>query len=240
MSASPSGVPDAMILAAGRGERMRPLTDRLPKPLIRVRGEPLIEHHVRKLVAIGVRRIVINVSYLADELRTALGDGSRFGCELIYSVEAEPLESGGGVATASAYFRSTSVLIISADIYSDFDYARLLAPAAAIEKGRQRAHFVMVPPTPGEPGGEFALDERSNDGVGRIHTGEPRLTLANIGVLATAPCQAWPRGVRFKLLPHYQQWAAADEVTGELFTGPWRNVTSVADVEALNSGGIRQ
>jgi len=228
-----AAVPDAMILAAGRGERMRPLTDHLPKPLVEVRGVPLIEHHIRKLVAIGVRRIVINLSYLADLLQTWLGDGSRFGCELIYSVEAEPLESGGGVATASAHFRSPSVLMISADIYSDFDYASLLAPAAAIEKGMQRAHFVMVPPTPGEPGGEFALAERP-DGSARVHAGEPRLTLANIGVLATAPCQTWPRGVRFKLLPHYQQWVAEGAVTGELFTGLWRNVTSAADVEALN------
>mgnify|MGYP000875918089 CR=1 FL=1 len=228
------GAATAMILAAGRGERMRPLTDTLPKPLVPVRGAPLIEHHIRKLAAIGVQRVVINVSYLAELLQATLGDGSRFGCELVYSVEREPLESGGGVATASAYFRSQSILIVSADIYSDFDYARLLAPAMAIEKGDRRAHFVMVPPTPGEPGGEFALADAGGAG-GRIHAGEPRLTLANIGVLATAPCQTWPRGVRFKLLPHYQQWVSEGAVTGELFTSLWRNVTSVSDVEALNS-----
>ncbi len=229
-----------MILAAGRGERMRPLTDRLPKPLIEVRGAPLIEHHIRKLAAIGVRRIVINLSYLAEALRAALGDGSRFGCELVYSVEAQPLESGGGVATASGYFRSPSILLVSADIYSDFDYGRLLEPAGAIEKGDRRAHFVMVPPTPGEPGGEFALtgagDGSTGSAAARVHAGQPRLTLANIGVLATASCQAWPRGVAFRLLPHYQQWVADGAVSGELFRGLWRNVTTAADVEALNAG----
>lgn len=218
-----------MILAAGRGERMRPLTDTLPKPLVVVRGAPLIEHHIRKLVAIGVRRIVINTSYLADMLKLALGDGTRFGCELIYSVEAEPLESGGGVATASAYFRSRAVLLVSADIYSDFDYARLLPRAAAIEKHDAGAHFVMVPGTPGEPGGEFALGDD-----GYVTLAQPRLTLANIAVLATAPCRSWPRGVRFKLLPHYQEWVTRREVTGEVHPGLWRNVTTIADVETLH------
>jgi len=219
-----------MILAAGRGERMRPLTDVLPKPLVCVRGAPLIEHHIRKLAAIGVQRIVINASYLTGALMRTLGDGTRFGCELVYSVEPEPLESGGGVATASAHFRGDAILLLSADIYSDFDYARLLPHFAAIEKQSCSAHFVMVPATVNEPGGEFALD-----GDGMVTLGQPRLTLANIAILATAPCKAWPRGVRFKLLPRYQEWVARREVTGELQQGLWRNVTSATDVEMLNS-----
>lgn len=218
-----------MILAAGRGERMRPLTDTLCKPLVPVRGTPLIEYHIKKLVAIGVRRIVINVSYLAEPLMQALGSGKRFGCELIYSVENAPLESGGGVATASVHFRSAAVILVSADIYSDFDYASLLPHVRAIENGAASAHFVLVNPTTGEPGGEFALDA-----AGRVHSGQPRLTLANIAVLAAFPCRAWPRGERFKLLPHYQTWVESGEATGELFTGLWRNVTTAADVENLN------
>ena len=158
MACSEAEAPTAMILAAGRGERMRPLTDTLCKPLVPVRGAPLIEYHIKKLVAIGVKRIVINVSYLAEQLMQTLGSGERFGCELIYSVEHAPLESGGGVATASAHFRSAAVILVSADIYSDFDYARLLPHVRAIEKGAASAHFVLVNPTTGEPGGEFALD----------------------------------------------------------------------------------
>ncbi len=218
-----------MILAAGRGERMRPLTDTLCKPLIPVRGAPLIEYHINKLVAIGVQRIVINVSYLAGQLMQTLGSGERFGCDLIYSVEQEPLESGGGVATASAHFRGAGVILISADIYSEFDYARLLPHVRAIENGATSAHFVLVKPTTGEPGGEFALDA-----TGRVHSGQLRLTLANIAVLAAEPCRSWPRGRRFKLLPHYQDWVDRGGVTGELFTGLWRNVTTAADVETLN------
>ena len=222
-----------MILAAGRGERMRPLTDTLCKPLVPVRGAPLIEHHIKKLVSIGVRRIVVNASYRAEQLIKTLGSGERFGCELIYSVEHEPLESGGGVATASAHFRVAAIILVSADIYSDFDYATLLPKIHAIEKGAASAHFVMVNPTPGEPGGEFAL--HSN---GRVHSGQPRLTLANIAVLAARPCRNWPRGERFKLLPHYQQWVNNGSVTGELFTGLWRNVTTAADVEFLNAQNL--
>lgn len=222
-----------MILAAGRGERMRPLTDRLPKPLVVVRGAPLIEHHIRKLVAIGVKRIVINASYLADVLMSALGDGSRFGCELIYSLESEPLESGGGVATASRHFQSKVILLVSADIYSDFDYARLVQPADAIEKAQTKAHFVMVPLVAGVPGGEFALE---TDGY--VSLAKPRLTLASIGLLSVAECQTWPRGHRFALLPAYQRWVRERAVTGEMHHGQRVNVTSFADVEALNLNSI--
>ena len=218
-----------MILAAGRGERMRPLTDTLCKPLVPVRGTALAEYHIKKLVAIGVKRIVINVSYLAEQLMQALGFGERFGCELIYSVEREPLESGGGVATASAHFRGAAIILVSADIFSDFDYARLLPHVCAIETGAASAHFVLVNPTMGEPGGEFALNPHAV-----VHSGQPRLTLANIAVLAAKPCRAWPRGQRFKLLPHYQAWVDGGAVTGELFTGLWRNVTTATDVEILN------
>ncbi len=208
---------------------MRPLTDHLPKPLVSVRGEPLIEHHIKKLVAVGVRRVVINVSYLAEALIRALGSGERFGCELIYSIEATPLESGGGIATASEHFLSPALILVSADIYSDFDYASLLPHVEAIEKRDVQAHFVMVAPTQGEPGGEFAL---STDG--HVHMGEPRVTLANIAVLATAPCRRWPRGERFRLLPYYQQIVDAGAVSGEMLSGVWKNVTTAADVDFLN------
>lgn len=222
-----------MILAAGRGERMRPLTDTLPKPLVVVRGAPLIEHHIRKLTAIGIQRIVINASYLADALMTTLGDGSRFGCELIYSLETEPLESGGGVATASRHFQSKVIVLVSADIYSDFDYARLVQPAAAIEKAQAKAHFVMVPSVAGEPGGEFAL---GSDGY--VSLGQPRLTLASIGLVSVAECQKWPGEQRFALLPTYQQWVREHAVTGEMHHGQRVNVTAFADVEALNLNSI--
>ena len=229
MTAGTMSLTEAMILAAGRGERMRPVTDTLPKPLVVVRGAPLIEHHIRKLVAIGITRMVINTSYLADQLMAALGGGARFGCELIYSVEAEPLDSGGGVATASRHFQSKVIALVSADIYSDFDYARLVQPAAAIETGETRAHFVLVPSVAGEPGGEFALEAD-----GYVSLGKPRRTLASIGLLSVAECQTWPREQRFALLPAYQQWVREHSVTGQMHHGQRVNVTTFSDVEALN------
>jgi N-acetyl-alpha-D-muramate 1-phosphate uridylyltransferase len=224
-----------MILAAGRGERMRPLTDHLPKPLVEVRGRALIAHHIEKLAAIGVRRIVINVSYLADTLITAVKSSDNFGCDIVFSVESTALESGGGIATASSNFVGAATVVVSADIYSEFDYQKLLPAIQAIENGHCDAHFVMVKPTHGQPGGEFALNaEERLLMLPLLHNGQPRLTLANIGVLSTKFCQALPRGQRFRLLPHYQDLVDRERATGQLCDAPWWNVTTPDDVKALN------
>ncbi len=225
-----SDKPTAMILAAGRGERMRPLTDSLPKPLVPVAGKPLIEHHLDKLAAIGIEHVVINLSYRAEQIAAALGNGARWGVQIEYSIEPEALESGGGVATASALFRSEAVLLLSADVYSDYDYARLLRQARAIASGEQDAFFVLVPKTAEAPGGEFALSD-----TGLVHAGEPRLTLANIGVLARREVQSWPRGERFRLMPYYQRWVEGGRVRGEWHRGLWMNVTTPQDVKYLNA-----
>ncbi|MGL5001464.1 MAG: nucleotidyltransferase family protein, partial [Casimicrobium sp.] len=217
----------AMILAAGRGERMRPLTDTIPKPLIVVRGKPLIVHHIEKLVAIGVQRIVINVSYRAEQIKDALGDGSRFGCEILYSYEAEPLETGGGVANASALFDNPQLILASADVYSDIDYNDFIR-YRPIKLGdgqwSSSAFFFMIPKSEIAPGGEFSLSDN-----GLLNEGAPRHTLANIMLLNTELVQRWPRGERFALVPHYREWIAAGRVLGKLHTGLWRNVTNVAD-----------
>lgn len=221
-------MPTAMILAAGRGERMRPLTEQTPKPLLPVGRRPLIEHHLIKLVAAGIRHVVINVSYLGEQIMAALGDGARFGCEIAYSVEPAPLESGGGVATAAPLFRSEAVLLVSADIWSDFDYGRLVERARAVAAGEVDAHFVLVPHSAKAPGGEFALAE------GRLTEGEPRHTLANLSVLARRHIATWPRHEAFRLYLHYRRWVAAGRVSGELHWGDWINVTTPQDVETLN------
>lgn len=207
---------------------MRPLTEQLPKPLLEVAGRPLIEHHLLKLVAVGIRHVVINVSYRAEQIMSALGDGARFGCAIEYSVEPAPLESGGGVATASPLFRSDAVLLLSADIWSDFDYGRLVEHARSVAEGEIDAHFVLVPRSAAAPGGEFSL------AAGRVTEGEPRHTLANLSVLARRELAAWPRGVAFRLYPDYRRWVAAGRVSGELHLGEWINVTTPQDVETLN------
>jgi MurNAc alpha-1-phosphate uridylyltransferase len=226
-----------MILAAGRGERMRPLTDTLPKPLVEVRGKPLIVHQIEKFVAMGITDVVINLSYLAEKIEASLGNGSRYGCSIRYSFEAEPLESGGGVATASALFVHPQFILASADIYSDIDYKNLL-PYRPSKSGneyptwfdRYDAHFVMIAPRENEPGREFALGENH-----ALNEGEPRQTLANVSVMKTELVRAWPRGQKFKLLPYYREWVARGRASGEIFRGRWCNVTTAADVELLNS-----
>jgi N-acetyl-alpha-D-muramate 1-phosphate uridylyltransferase len=238
MSPPPSIQVTGMILAAGRGERMRPWTDTMPKPLVEVRGKPLIVHHIDKFVAMGIREIVINVSYLADKIQAALGDGSRFGCTIAYSFEPERLETGGGLAAASTMFTNALCVWASADIYSDIDYQQII-PIRRIYKGETAhswqadfdAHCMMVPRVDGEPGGEFAIDHD-----GRLHEGSPRHTLANIGVISTAVTQRWPRNERFTLMSRYRELLAAGRMSGELFTGQWCNVTTMSDVERLNAG----
>ncbi len=226
----------AMILAAGRGERMRPLTDLCPKPLINIRGKTLIAHHIEKLAALGVRRIVINVSYLAEQIVAAVEQGETFGCEVIFSHEPEALESGGGIATASPHFVGAATIIVSADIFSEFDYGHLRPAITSIAAGQSDAHFVMVQPIPGQPGGEFALEAPNPvPMLSKLHSGQPRLTLANIGVLSTAVCQALPRGQRYRLLPHYQRLVDSGRATGQLCEALWCNLTSPSDVEALNA-----
>jgi len=218
-----------MILAAGRGERMRPLTERVPKPLLQVAGRSLIEHHVLRLVAAGVRHIVINVSWLGGQIEAALGDGGRYGCAIEYSREIEPLESGGGVATAAPLFRSEALLLLSADVWSDFDYSRLVGMADAVARGGDAAHFVLVPASPQAPGGEFALE------AGRVTLGQPRATLANLSVLARREVLAWPRGQAFRLYPFYREWVESGRASGELHAGEWINLTTPDDLHALRA-----
>jgi N-acetyl-alpha-D-muramate 1-phosphate uridylyltransferase len=159
-----------------------------------------------------------------------IGNGERFGCEIVYSIEAHALESGGGIAEASQYFQGAATIVVSADVFTNFDYARLRNSIRAIEGGDSDAHFVMASPVLGQQGGEFALAAD-----GHLHDGAPRLTLANIGVLSTAFCQSLPKGQRFRLLPHYEALVQAGRATGEVCNELWCNVTVARDVERLNA-----
>jgi N-acetyl-alpha-D-muramate 1-phosphate uridylyltransferase len=220
----------AMLFAAGRGERLRPLTDGLPKPLLSVFGKPLIDWHLEKLCAAGILDVVINVSYLAEKIIAHVGDGAGYGLRVRYSHEPTPLEAGGGLATAVPLLGDGPIAVVSADIFSDLDYAKLNTCGADLTKSnaKRRAHWWLVPPRAGEPGGEFSLQE------GRVISPNSQpLTLASIGVLHTSLLADWPRNQVFKLLPHYQAWVANDWVGGTLHTGQWENVTSALDLARL-------
>ncbi len=229
----------AMILAAGRGERMRPLSDATPKPLLEVGAKPLIVWQIEALARAGFRDLVINASHHAQQLTDTLGDGRAFDVRIRWSIEPKPLETAGGVATALPLLPSGPVLIVSGDIWTAFDY-RSLVPRAeqmARDATMPRVHLVMVPNPPYHPTGDFALRD------GKLSAeGEPKLVYANIGLHDTALFRDLPRGVPLRFLPLWRDWMARGWVSGERFDGAWANVGTPADLAALDAqlgGNIR-
>ena len=223
---------DTMILAAGRGERMRPLSDAVPKPLLEAGGKPLVVWQVEALARAGFTDIVVNAAHLADRLVAALGDGAALGVRLAWSIEPEPLEAAGGIATALPLLPRGPVLVVSGDVWTNFDYATLAARAAAMARdpALPRAHLVMVPRTPGHPRGDFVL----RDGMLALEGGDP-LVYGNIGLHDTALFADLPRLTRLKMLPLWQDLIRRGQVSGELYAGPWTNVGTPDDLAALDA-----
>ena len=215
----------ALILAAGLGERMRPLTNATPKPLLRAGGNPLIEWHLEKLAAIGVRDVVINTSWLATQFPQALGDGTRWGLRLHFAYEGgTPLETGGGMWNALPLLGDAPFLAVNGDIWTDYDFARLPAEPAG------DAHLVLVDNPPQHPRGDFALD-----GARVESDGDARLTVAGIGMYRPALFNGWRDIIgpadgadatppRFKLAPLLRAAMARGAVTGEHHHGAWTDV----------------
>ena len=212
-----------MLLAAGRGERLRPLTDHTPKPMLLVRGKPLIVWHLEALARAGVRDVVINLSWLGDLIRQALGDGARYGLRLQYSPEpAGALEVGGGIARALPRLGGAPFLVVNGDTFTDLDFARLVIEPRAL------AHLVLVPNPEHHPRGDFVLDGHSlAEGPGT------RLTYSGIGVYRPELFANCPNG-RFPLLPLLQGAIAAGRLTGERYDGHWTDVGSVQRLNTLN------
>jgi MurNAc alpha-1-phosphate uridylyltransferase len=222
----------AMILAAGRGERMRPLSDTTPKPLLRAGGKPLIVWQIEALARAGFRDIVVNAAHLRERFVEALGDGAAHGVRLTWSFEPAPLEVAGGIATAMPLLPPGPALIVAGDVFTALDYRSLRERAEAMARHATdaRVHLVLVPNPPYHPDGDFALAD------GRVALdGAPRQTYASIGVYDTALFRELPRGSPLKLLPYLQRWIADGRVSGESFTGTWANVGSPADLAQLDA-----
>ena len=223
----------ALILAAGRGERMRPLTDATPKPWLVVGGRRLIEWQIDGLVRAGVREMVINTAHLPQQFEDALGDGSRYGIALAYSREGEEavdaLETLGGIVRALPQLGTSAFVVVSGDIVTGYDYAGLQERARLVDAGEADAHLVLVDNPPFHPRGDMALSG------GRIDPdGEPRLTYANIGVFAPrlfvglAPERA-------KLFPWLYVAARAGRVTGEHSAARWFNIGTPAELQRADT-----
>lgn len=212
----------AMILAAGRGERMRPLTDTTPKPLLRVGEKALIEHLLIKLAAAKVKHVVINVAHLAEQFYQALGDGSAYGLSIDYSFETEVLETGGGIRNALPILGQQPFMLLSGDIWTDYDFSLLPKRIAGL------AHLVLAPNPMFHPKGDVSLV----DNIVTLSDNNP-YTYANIAVIDPDLFDGVEQE-RFPLRDCFYPAIANKQVTGEVFTGVWENIGTPEQLIALN------
>ena len=214
----------AMLLAAGRGERLRPLTDTLPKPLMEVGGRALIVWHLAALARAGIREVIINLSWLGTRLRAALGDGRDFGVSINWRDEGPiPLETGGGIFRALPLLGPEPFLVVNADIWTDIDFGRLRLPQEA------HAHLVLIANPAHHPRGDFGL-------VGKrvINSESERFTYSGVGVYSPeffAGCSAG----RFPLLPLLNRAIAASRLSGEVHPGQWCDVGTAERLASLSA-----
>jgi MurNAc alpha-1-phosphate uridylyltransferase len=216
----------AMLLAAGRGERLRPLTDRIPKPLVPVAGRPLIAWHLERLAASGCREVVSNVSHLGQQIVDYVGDGQRFGLKVRFSREAAPLETAGGIAQALPLLGAEPFLLVNSDIYCEIDFRPLLSHGL----GASLAHLVLVPNPPQHPTGDFSLDGGviGNDGTARY-------TYAGIAVMSPRLVASVKRGDKAPLAPLLRSAAGRQLLSGERFGGRWQDVGTIERLAELEA-----
>jgi N-acetyl-alpha-D-muramate 1-phosphate uridylyltransferase len=216
----------AMILAAGRGERLRPLTERLPKPLVEAGGKALIDWHLQRLAAAGCREAVINVSHLAEQVVRHVGDGARYGMRVAWSREAEPLETAGGIANAAPLLGEAPFLLVNSDIYCECDFSRLKSLSLEHNLG----HLVLVPNPPHHPQGDFTLES------GMVGNGTaPRYTYAGVAVVSPELVANVRAGDKAPLGPLLRKAAGERRLSGELHRGLWTDVGTAARLDELRT-----
>ena len=212
----------AMILAAGRGERMRPLTDHTPKPLLKAGGRALIEHTIDGLVAGGISEMIVNTAHLGEQVEQYLGDGARYGASIRYSLEGEALETGGGIFRALPLLGDEPFLVVNGDIATDFNFASLR------ERKIDLAHLVLVANPKHHPQGDFGLAE----GLA-LDGGDPRYTFCGIGVYRPELFAACNPG-RFALAPLLRKAMVTEQVSAEFYPGFWMDIGTVERLQAFD------
>lgn len=218
-----------MILAAGRGQRLRPLTDTVPKPLVEVGGELLIVRHLRRLAAAGVREVVVNLGWLGKQVRTTLGDGADYGVSILYSEEGWPaLETGGALLHALPLLGNAPFVLLNADVWTDYPFAELVERARTLASA-DMAHLVLVPNPPHHPQGDFGLAN------GRVVADGPRLTFSGLSVQHPRLLAGTTQQGAFPILPLWRRALARGQLAGERFTGRWFDIGSLERLAQANA-----
>lgn len=214
----------ALLLAAGRGQRLRPLTDSTPKPLLKAAGKSLIEYHIERLAAAGITELVVNHARLGEQIEVALGDGDAYGVSIRYSAEGEqPLETGGGIRHALPLLESDPFLVINADVYTELPFDGLSMPAASL------AHLILVDNPSHNPEGDFSL---SHGQVGLAAA--PSYTYSGIGLYRPALFEETTAGA-FPLGPLLRAAAERGRVSGQHYSGTWIDVGTPERLQALDT-----
>jgi MurNAc alpha-1-phosphate uridylyltransferase len=216
----------AMLLAAGRGERLRPLTDSVPKALVEAAGKPLIAWHLERLARAGIRDAVVNLSHLGERIVERVGDGGRFGLRVSYSREPERLETAGGIANALPLLGAEPFLLVNADVYCDIDFLAL----KGLQLGARLAHLVLVPNPPHRAKGDFSL----RDGLVGSDAA-PRYTYAGIALMSPQLLAGVRRGEKAPLAPLLYEAAARGLIGGEVYGGLWQDVGTIERLAELES-----
>ncbi len=229
-----------MILAAGEGRRMRPLTDNTPKPLLEVGGKSLIQHQIERLKAAGIEDMLINLAYLGEQIEAYLGDGSALGVNLTYSTEPYPLETGGAISKAMDYLGASSFILANADVWSDFDYSNLLSQP--LVSSNSLARLVMVRNPGFHKTGDFALDR---DGLLRLAgegTDGGAYTYSGMALMSPALISEYPeRREKFPLREVFDRAINRGQIEGVVHSGAWRDIGTperLRELDVFLLGGL--